>query len=151
MPQGENAKLITHDSFNTISNTWCVSPFIASSRHNVVHSPSIVALDSFSSIESHSSGTGLKNVGNTCYVNSLLQTYFHLLPFRSAVYSIDGTPHDTDTPREKEVKQCAHHSWIESVEFIFRFCTTTRSIVSEIQVCHDLLWAAIVHPIPLIF
>ena len=32
---------------------------------------------------------GLKNLGNTCYVNSFLQIWFHNLQFRNALYSWD--------------------------------------------------------------
>eukprot|EP00005_Dracoamoeba_jomungandri_P000425 CAMPEP_0174251172 /NCGR_PEP_ID=MMETSP0439-20130205/1081_1 /TAXON_ID=0 /ORGANISM="Stereomyxa ramosa, Strain Chinc5" /LENGTH=918 /DNA_ID=CAMNT_0015331415 /DNA_START=79 /DNA_END=2835 /DNA_ORIENTATION=+ len=35
--------------------------------------------------------TGLKNVGNTCYFNSLLQTYFHIPELRRAVLSFPPT------------------------------------------------------------
>eukprot|EP01088_Endostelium_zonatum_P000337 TRINITY_DN1061_c0_g1_i2.p1 TRINITY_DN1061_c0_g1~~TRINITY_DN1061_c0_g1_i2.p1 ORF type:complete len:652 (-),score=171.58 TRINITY_DN1061_c0_g1_i2:87-2042(-) len=40
---------------------------------------------------------GLRNVGNTCYVNSLLQTYFHIPEMRRAVLNY---PHDI--PIEKQ-------------------------------------------------
>lgn len=45
---------------------------------------------------------GLKNVGNTCYVNSLIQTYFSIPEFTKAVLSFKPLPdkeHDNDNPR----------------------------------------------------
>ena len=37
-------------------------------------------------------GVGLKNIGNTCYVNSLLQTYFSIPELRGAILKWDYTP-----------------------------------------------------------
>ena len=37
-------------------------------------------------------GVGLKNIGNTCYVNSLLQTYFSIPELRQAIMTWDFTP-----------------------------------------------------------
>jgi hypothetical protein len=37
-------------------------------------------------------GVGLKNIGNTCYVNSLLQTYFSIPELRGAIMEWDYTP-----------------------------------------------------------
>jgi hypothetical protein len=37
-------------------------------------------------------GVGLKNIGNTCYVNSLLQTYFSIPELREAILKWDYTP-----------------------------------------------------------
>ena len=36
--------------------------------------------------------TGLDNIGNTCYLNSLLQFYFCLRPLRDLVLQFDGSP-----------------------------------------------------------
>lgn len=35
---------------------------------------------------------GLNNLGATCYLNTLLQTLFHCLPFRAAVYAFPELP-----------------------------------------------------------
>ena len=37
-------------------------------------------------------GVGLKNIGNTCYVNSLLQTYFAIPELREAIMTWDFSP-----------------------------------------------------------
>ncbi|EFJ14291.1 hypothetical protein SELMODRAFT_120631, partial [Selaginella moellendorffii] len=52
-------------------------------------------VDSFSYDSKKETGfVGLKNQGATCYMNSLLQTLYHLPFFRKAVYHMPTTEHD---------------------------------------------------------
>ncbi|XP_024541324.1 ubiquitin carboxyl-terminal hydrolase 13 isoform X2 [Selaginella moellendorffii] len=52
-------------------------------------------IDSFSYDSKKETGfVGLKNQGATCYMNSLLQTLYHLPFFRKAVYHMPTTEHD---------------------------------------------------------
>lgn len=48
---------------------------------------------------------GLENIGNTCYLNSLLQFYFTIKPLRNLVLKIDGfkTSTDEDSLKSKRV------------------------------------------------
>jgi len=48
---------------------------------------------------------GIENIGNTCYLNSLLQFYFTIKPLRELVLDIDRfkTPTDDETLRQKRV------------------------------------------------
>ncbi|KAI9496046.1 hypothetical protein BDB00DRAFT_927094 [Zychaea mexicana] len=41
---------------------------------------------------------GLNNIGNTCYLNSLLQYYFTLTPFRRAILHVDDYVENEDDP-----------------------------------------------------
>lgn len=52
---------------------------------------------------------GLKNVGNTCYVNSLLQTYYWLAPLRNTFLCIDASDSPDDTVKDKRTKNCSRH------------------------------------------
>jgi hypothetical protein len=57
---------------------------------------------------------GLVNLGATCYLNSLLQTLFHCVPFRDAIYRYDR--HVTDSA-EPNIKRS--HSVIRELQNVF--------------------------------
>ncbi|KAK2768671.1 ubiquitin-specific protease ubp2 [Arachnomyces sp. PD_36] len=42
---------------------------------------------------------GLQNIGNTCYLNSLLQFYFSIKPFRDMILNVEGFKMPLDDPR----------------------------------------------------
>lgn len=48
---------------------------------------------------------GLENIGNTCYLNSLLQFYFTVRPYRDMILSIDDfmMPLDEESLQKKQV------------------------------------------------
>ena len=48
--------------------------------------------DSISRPDSTARDDGLKNLGNTCYINSILQALFHSSTFRCEVLSLEGKP-----------------------------------------------------------
>lgn len=55
---------------------------------------------------------GLKNIGNTCYFNSLMQTLFRIKPFVKAIVQLDGLDHiqvppSDDTHFQKRIKESA--------------------------------------------
>lgn len=49
---------------------------------------------------------GLKNIGNTCYFNSLLQIYYHLPEFVKTILTFDddGKPLQRPTPSGDELE-----------------------------------------------
>lgn len=48
---------------------------------------------------------GLRNIGNTCYLNSLLQVYFHLPAFRRTVLEYRRPRHVDATPEARETNE----------------------------------------------
>jgi len=57
---------------------------------------------------------GLKNQGATCYLNSLLQTYFHLSYFRFSVYQM---PISSDTPKTSKSPSSSKKDDVKSIPF----------------------------------
>lgn len=74
---------------------------------------------------------GLKNQGATCYMNSLLQTLFHLRAFRQVVY---------DTPSEKED---TNDSVSLALQRVFYRLQTKSSAVSTKELTRSFGWSQI--------
>lgn len=74
---------------------------------------------------------GLKNQGATCYMNSLLQTLFHLRAFRQVVY---------ETPSERED---THDSVSLALQRVFYRLQTKRSAVSTKELTRSFGWSQI--------
>lgn len=67
-------------------NPNCLSGFGEQSLNQTIDKDA--ELESYMSNKIRVPGTyvGLKNLGNTCYINSLLQLWFHNIPFRFVFY-----------------------------------------------------------------
>ncbi|TYZ61201.1 hypothetical protein PybrP1_005954 [[Pythium] brassicae (nom. inval.)] len=74
---------------------------------------------------------GLKNQGATCYMNSLLQTLFHLRAFRQAVYETPSAQEDT------------HDSVSLALQRVFYRLQTKRSAVSTKELTRSFGWSQI--------
>ncbi|KAJ3054071.1 Ubiquitin carboxyl-terminal hydrolase 48 [Rhizophlyctis rosea] len=73
-----------------------------------VHDPEYNAADDAEARE-EGEPVGLKNLGATCYLNTLLQVWFHNLSFREGVFAYTPTAEGThDTPCDQLQKAFAH-------------------------------------------
>ncbi|OQR88705.1 ubiquitin carboxyl-terminal hydrolase 5 [Thraustotheca clavata] len=72
---------------------------------------------------------GLKNQGATCYMNSLLQTLFHLAQFRKAVY---------DTPTSKDD---SNDSVVLALQRVFYRLETSQKAVSTKELTRSFGWS----------
>ena len=64
-----------------------MAPFLFASKMRSVRIAGVLPLLAVAA-GSSAPYAGLKNQGNTCYMNSLLQSVFHLPDFRRAVYGL---------------------------------------------------------------
>ncbi|CAN8269436.1 unnamed protein product [Cochlearia groenlandica] len=102
----------THHQFNAKESDWGFSSFMPirelydPSRGFIVNDTVLIeaevtvrkALDYWSYDSKKETGfVGLKNQGATCYMNSLLQTLYHIPFFRKAVYHMPTTENDVPT------------------------------------------------------
>ncbi|CAJ1350115.1 unnamed protein product, partial [Effrenium voratum] len=92
---------------------------------------------------------GLLNVGNTCYVNSLLQTLFHAEAFRTQILCFEHPPDGADQPEGESpsveglaARRRRQHSLQLVLELrrLFAYCLLSdRSCVSPAQLIAELV------------
>jgi ubiquitin C-terminal hydrolase len=74
--------------------------------------------------------TGLRNLGNTCYVNSILQQFYFIDRFRDELFNLN--------PHEMSVKECRKHvtQSLQELQLLFaRMSTSSLSAISPEKFC----------------
>lgn len=80
--------------------------------------------------------TGLDNIGNTCYLNSLLQYYFCIKPLRETILAFDRTVTASNQKRRKIGGRFVEESELErSSQFIFRLQNLFQEMISTRRRC----------------
>ena len=74
--------------------------------------------------------TGLRNLGNTCYANSLLQIWFHNRTFRQALYDWD----QEDQPGEETQVAASLQKLFAKMEFTRRRHVDPRDFVTQLGI-----------------
>ena len=70
---------------------------------------------------------GLRNLGNTCYVNSFLQIWFHNLQFRAAMYQWDPSEDPVEAENETILEQLYEpRSKVASLQVLFAMMQYTK-------------------------
>lgn len=98
---------------------------------------------------------GLENIGNTCYLNSLLQYYFTITPLRNSVMSFVSQPRNegsSESPVEKRVggRAVTKAEVLRSKEFVNNLAGLFQNLIhtpkSAISPQRDLAYLALVPP-----
>lgn len=81
--------------------------------------------------------TGLDNIGNTCYLNSLLQYYFSIKPLRDMIidFDEDRIKIDPSVPRKIGGRKVEESELTRSNQFIYRLQSLFRQMISTKQRC----------------
>lgn len=80
--------------------------------------------------------TGLDNIGNTCYLNSLLQYYFCIKPLRDTILEFDRTVTSSNQKRRKIGGRFVEESELErSSQFIYRLQNLFGEMISTRKRC----------------
>ena len=73
---------------------------------------------------------GLRNLGNTCYINSLLQIWYHNQTFRQALYDWDPE----DDPEEEGKVAASLQKLFAKMEFTHRGFVDPRDFISQLGI-----------------
>lgn len=81
--------------------------------------------------------TGLDNIGNTCYLNSLLQYYFSIKPLRETILKFDETHVDTSKHKSRKIGgrfvEDSEHE--RSFQFIYRLQNLFEEMITTRKRC----------------
>ncbi|KAJ5172904.1 hypothetical protein N7492_005497, partial [Penicillium capsulatum] len=86
--------------------------------------------------------TGLRNIGNTCYLNSLLQFYFSILPYRQMVLASESHGMDLNDESSFANKQVGSRKVTKkeierSLKFLRELGVLFRDMITSSQSCVD--------------
>ena len=85
---------------------------------------------------------GLQNIGNTCYLNSILQYLYSIKPLREAVMSFEDGEETSKTPPKPEVERSRR--FVRQLRFLF--LQLYKSDFSSVRPEEELAYLAITRP-----
>eukprot|EP01084_Bolivina_argentea_P313674 543215_1 len=114
-----------------VPNNYSIVNTILGALHKTVHTPSAWEYCPEKSVKSDRGFVGLKNLGSTCYMNSLLQQFYMVPHFRHAIIASGASL--TSTMSDEEVKDSLLFQLMRMFSFL---SLSEKQAFDTINFCH---------------